>query len=57
MSVNNMNFEQAATLLNAVHSQVTGKTQIPPSDVSEFISVAQKTLKMGYDPYLMLSLR
>lgn len=52
MSVNNMNFEQAATLLNAVHSQVTGKTQIAPADVSEFISVAQKTLKMGYDPVL-----
>lgn len=52
MSVNNMNFEQAATLLNAVHSQVTGKTQLAPADVSEFISVAQKTLKMGYDPVL-----
>ena len=52
MSVNNMNFEQAATLLNAVHSQVTGKTQIAPTDVSEFISVAQKTLQMGYDPVL-----
>lgn len=52
MSVNNMNFEQAATLLNAVHSQVTGKTQIAPADVSEFISVAQKTLQMGYDPVL-----
>lgn len=52
MSVNNMNFEQAATLLNAVHSQVTGKTQIAPADVSEFISVAQKTLKTGYDPVL-----
>lgn len=52
MSVNNMNFKQAATLLNAVHSQVTGKTQIAPADVSEFISVAQKTLQMGYDPVL-----
>ena len=52
MSVNTMNFEQAATLLNAVHSQVTGKTQIAPADVSEFISVAQKTIAAGYDPVL-----
>ena len=52
MSVNNMTFEQAATLLNAVHSQVTGMTQIAPADVTDFISVAQKTLKAGYDPVL-----
>ena len=47
-----MSFEQAATLLNAVHSQVTGKTQIAPTNVSDFISVAQKTLQTGYDPVL-----
>ena len=52
MSVNNMTFEQAATLLNAVHSQVTGMTQIAPADVTDFISVAQKTLKAGYDPVI-----
>lgn len=52
MSVNTMSFEQAATLLNAVHSQVTGKTQIAPTNVSDFISVAQKTLQTGYDPVL-----
>ena len=52
MSVNTMSFEQAATLLNAVHSQVTGKTQIAPTDVSGFISVAQKVLQRGYDPVL-----
>ena len=52
MSVNTMTFEQAATMLNAVHSQVTGKTQIAPTDVHEFISVAQKTLAAGYDPVL-----
>ena len=52
MSVNNMSFEQAATLLNAVHSQVPGIQQIAPTDVTDFISVAQKTLKAGYDPVL-----
>lgn len=52
MSVNYMDFEQAATLLNAVHSQVTGAQQVAPTDVSSFISVAQKTLAAGYDPVL-----
>ena len=52
MSVNTMNFEQAATLLNAIHQQVTGETTIAATDVSSFISVAQKTLQTGYDPVL-----
>lgn len=52
MSVNTMSFEQAATLLNAVHGQVTGLTSVAPTDVSDFISVAQKTLAAGYDPVL-----
>ena len=52
MSVNSMSFEQAATLLNAVNAQVTGKTGIAPTDVHEFISVAQKTLQAGYDPVM-----
>ena len=52
MSVNTMSFEQAATLLNAVRSQVTGVTGIAPTDVSDFISVAQKTLQAGYDPVI-----
>ena len=52
MSVNTMNFEQAATLLNAIHSQVTGSAQLTPTDVSSFISVAQATLQAGYDPVI-----
>ena len=52
MSVNSMSFEQAATLLNAVNAQVTGKTGIAPTDVHEFMSVAQKTLQAGYDPVM-----
>ena len=52
MSVNTMNFEQAATLLNAIHSQVTGSAQLAPTDVSSFISVAQATLQAGYDPVI-----
>ena len=52
MSVNTMNFEQAATLLNAIHSQVTGSAQLAPTDVSSFISCAQATLQAGYDPVI-----
>ena len=52
MSVNTMSFEQAATLLNAIHSQVTGSAQLAPTDVSSFISVAQATLQAGYDPVI-----
>lgn len=52
MSVNTMSFEQAATLLNAVHAQVTGMNTVAPTDVSDFISVAQKTLQAGYDPVI-----
>lgn len=52
MSVNTMNFEQAATLLNAIHSQVTGSAQLAPTDVSSFISTAQATLQAGFDPVI-----
>lgn len=50
MSVNTMSFEQASTLLNAIHSQVTGSTALAPTDVSSFISTAQATLQAGFDP-------
>ena len=52
MSVNTMTFEQAATLMNAIHQQVTGDTSITATDVSSFITVAQKTLQAGYDPVI-----
>ena len=53
MSVNSMSFEQAATVLAAIHSQVTGITiQASAIDMSNFVSVAQKTLQAGYDPVL-----
>ena len=49
MAVNNMSIEQAATVLGAIHSQVTGYTGVTPTDVSDFVSVAQATLQAGYD--------
>ena len=52
MSVNYMSFEQSATFLAAIHSQVTGQTSIAPVDESGFISMAQATLRAGTDPIL-----
>lgn len=50
MAVNDMGFNQLATVLNSIVSQATGQTQITPADESQFISVAQKGLNTGYDP-------
>ena len=44
MSVNTMNFNQASTVLNAIHSQVTGKTALAPIDDRDWVSVATETL-------------
>lgn len=52
MSVNNMNFEQAAQMLNAVHNQVTGESAIAPTSTADFVSTATTTLKAGYDPVI-----
>ena len=52
MSVNNMTFEQAATVLNSIRQQVTGVSALAPVNTSDFISVATTTLKAGYDPVL-----
>lgn len=52
MGVNTMNFEQASTLLASLHEQATGKSALTPTDLSDFISVAQSTLQAGYDPVI-----
>ena len=52
MSVNTMEFKQAASLLNDLRKQVTGQTSIAPADTSEFVSVGQTLLQAGYDPLL-----
>lgn len=51
-SINDMGFNQAATLLNEITSQVTGQKSIAPVNTQEFISVATTALKCGYDPLL-----
>lgn len=52
MSVNTMNFNQASTVLNAIHAQVTGKTSLAPIDDRDWVSVATKTLAVGTDPVI-----
>lgn len=49
-SVNEMGFNQVATTLNAIYQQATGASELAViSDTRDFISVAQTTLKAGYD--------
>lgn len=50
MSVNAMNFEQAATVLTALTEQATGQAVQSVVDLSTYISVGQKALLTGYDP-------
>lgn len=52
MSVNNMSTEQAYQLVADLHEQATGQTTVTPTDLSSFISVAQATLAVGYEPVL-----
>lgn len=56
MSVDNVNtaigFKQAATLLNSIVSQATGKTQLTPTNTAAFVSLAQTGLLTGYDPIM-----
>lgn len=47
-----MTIEQASTLLAAIHDQVTGETTLAPTNISDFVSVAQATLQAGYDTVL-----
>lgn len=50
MAQNDLSFHQAATLLNSIQSQVTGRAAITASDTSTFVQCATTTLKTGYDP-------
>ena len=49
MAVNSMNFEQSATMLNAIVEQMTGTSALAPVDESEFVRVGTTVLKAGYD--------
>lgn len=52
MGVNDLSFNQLATVLNTIVSQATGKTALTATNTSEFISIANTALKTGYDPVL-----
>lgn len=52
MSVNLMSIEQANLLLASLHEQATGQQAVAPTDLSGFVSMAQATLRAGYDPII-----
>lgn len=52
MAVNNMTKEQAYQLIAAIHAQATGTAVLTPTNLSDFISVAQSTLAAGYEQTL-----
>ena len=49
MAVNNLDFNQLATVLNQIVYQATGKTEMVPTNTSEFVSVGNTALLAGYD--------
>lgn len=50
--VNDLTFNQLATVLNSIVQQATGQASIAPQNTGQFVSVAQTALKMGYDPLI-----
>lgn len=51
MSVNNMSFQDAATVLNGLVAQQTGETALAPiANAGDYISVGTSLLKTGIDP-------
>lgn len=49
-TVNDLTFQQSATLLTSIYEQASGQqATIVPIDTSTFTTVAQATLKTGYD--------
>lgn len=52
MAANELSFVQLSTILNAINAQATGETGLVATDTSSFITVAQTTLKTGYDTVL-----
>lgn len=50
MSVNDLTFNQLATVLTSIVGQATGTSPITPVNTGDFVTVAQTALKNGYDP-------
>ena len=51
-SVNELNFNQASTLLTSIVKQATGQSVLTPTNTSDFVSVATTALKNGTDPVM-----
>lgn len=47
--MNDLSFNQIATVVNSISQQATGIAQITPTNTSDFVSVAQTALLTGYD--------
>ena len=52
MAANELSFNQVATILTSIANQATGRDNITPTTTAEFVTLAQTTLKCGYDPIL-----
>lgn len=48
--VNDLSFNQVATILNAIQEQTTGQKAITATNTKDFVACAQTALKTGYDP-------
>ena len=49
MAVNNLDFNQLATVLNSIVKQATGQTTLTATTTSEFVSIGTLALEAGYD--------
>ena len=49
MAVNDLTFNQLATILNSITAQATGTANLTATDTSSFVTVGQTALKAGYD--------
>ena len=49
MAVNNLDFNQLATVLNSIVKQATGQNTMTATNTSEFVSVGNTALLAGYD--------
>lgn len=52
MAANDLTFEQLSTVLSDISAQATGTAQAAPVNYSQFVTLAQTTLKVGTDPLM-----
>lgn len=52
MAANEMSFNQVATILNAIQSQVTGQAALTATNTADFVTNATTVLKTGCDPVM-----